>query len=324
MSEIWTIGEILVEIMRPRPGMPLFELGEFLGPFPSGAPAIFIDAAARLGHAAGIVGGVGEDDFGRCVVGRLAAHGVCTDLILAVPGQSTAVAFVTYFKDGSRRFIFHIAGTPAVSPDASAIDRIGDCRLLHVMGCSLMPDARFRDTILETVTRLHARGARISFDPNIRPELLGTRDISSLVAPILERCSLLLPGRQELALLSGRETPAEGVKALFDRTPIEIVALKSGRAGCTLYSRRETIDLPAFEIEEVDPTGAGDCFDAGFVCGYLEGRDLRECGLIAAAAGALNARAFGPMEGDVSRSAVDSLIKAGAKMKRPASEGGGR
>ena len=276
MSEIWTIGEILVEIMRPRPGMQLFEPGEFLGPFPSKAPAIFIDAAARLGHSAGIIGGVGEDDFGRCVVERLEAHGVCTDLIRRVPGQSTAVAFVTYFQDGTRRFIFHIAGTPAVSHDASAINRIVDCRLLHVMGCSLMPDARFRDAILEAITRLHARGARISFDPNIRPELLGTRDISELVAPILNRCSLLLPGRQELALLSGREAPEEGVKALFDWTPIEIIALKNGRTGCTLYSRTETINIPAFEVAEVDPTGAGDCFDAGFVCGLLEGRGLRE------------------------------------------------
>ena len=52
MTEIWTMGEMLVEIMRPRAGIQLSRAGEFLGPFPSGAPAIFIDAAARLGHMA--------------------------------------------------------------------------------------------------------------------------------------------------------------------------------------------------------------------------------------------------------------------------------
>src|SRR5512146_1481612 len=111
MASIWTMGEILVEIMRPRAGMPLNQSGEFLGPFPSGAPAIFIDTVARLGHSAGIIGGVGEDDFGRCVLDRLAMDGVDCHLIQRYPGESTAVAFVTYCRDGSRKFLYHIDRT---------------------------------------------------------------------------------------------------------------------------------------------------------------------------------------------------------------------
>ncbi|MBE3138566.1 MAG: sugar kinase, partial [Actinobacteria bacterium] len=64
MANIWTMGEMLVEIMRPEPNMPFNENGEFLGPFPSGAPAIFADTVAKLGHSAGIIGGVGVDGFG--------------------------------------------------------------------------------------------------------------------------------------------------------------------------------------------------------------------------------------------------------------------
>jgi sugar/nucleoside kinase (ribokinase family) len=69
--------------------------------------------------------------------------------------------------------------------------------------------------------------------------------------------------------------------------------------------------VPAFRVREVDPTGAGDCFDAGFLCGLLEGRDLHQSARIAAAAGALNARAFGPMEGRISPQAVASLLRRG-------------
>jgi sugar/nucleoside kinase (ribokinase family) len=69
------------------------------------------------------------------------------------------------------------------------------------------------------------------------------------------------------------------------------------------------IDIPAYQVVEVDPTGAGDCFDAGFLCGLLEGRPLEECGKIAAAAGALNASAFGPMEGKISKETVWELIQ---------------
>ncbi len=71
MPSIWTMGELLVEIMRPQPGLGLYNPGPFLGPYPSGAPAIFIDTVARLGHPAGMIGGVGEDDFGRGLIDRL-------------------------------------------------------------------------------------------------------------------------------------------------------------------------------------------------------------------------------------------------------------
>ena len=52
MTEIWTMGELLAEIMRPDRDLPLDRPGPFLGPFPSGAPGIFIDTVARLGHSA--------------------------------------------------------------------------------------------------------------------------------------------------------------------------------------------------------------------------------------------------------------------------------
>ncbi len=186
MAEVWTMGEMLVEIMRPRAGMPLHAAGEFLGPFPSGAPAIFIDTVARLGHSAGIVGGVGRDDFGRCLLDRLRADGVDTRFVLEAESGSTAVAFVTYFADGSRRFIFHIDGTPAVAarvPESWTDGRLpADAsgrtpRWFHVMGCSLMAGESLRREIVRAAGIFHSAGARISFDPNIRTELLGGRDI---------------------------------------------------------------------------------------------------------------------------------------------------
>jgi sugar/nucleoside kinase (ribokinase family) len=71
------------------------------------------------------------------------------------------------------------------------------------------------------------------------------------------------------------------------------------------------VDVGAYAVEEVDPTGAGDCFDAGFLCGMLEGLSLKGCAEVASAAGALNAGAFGPMEGKISRANVASVMKSG-------------
>ena len=119
-----------------------------------------------------------------------------------------------------------------------------------------------------------------------------------------------MPGLSELQLLTGTDDVRGGVDALFERDVLELIVLKKGSKGAVIYSREEEIPVPVYKVEEVDATGAGDCFDAGFLCGVLEGLPLEDCGKLAAAAGALNAAAFGPMEGAISRAAVDKLIRS--------------
>jgi sugar/nucleoside kinase (ribokinase family) len=310
LIEILTIGEMLVEIMRPRAGMPLHEAGEFLGPYPSGAPVIFIDTVARLGHASAMIGAVGEDDFGRCLTERLHADGVDLKYVQTLPHRATAVAFVTYFEDGSRKFIFHIDGTPAVMARFSADAASERPRYFHVMGCSLMAKDSFRAEIFKAVKHFYALGTRISFDPNIRPELLGERSLIEVTGPVLERAAILIPGEAELRHIGGDEEIDRSIEKLFRNPTLELIALKRGRNGARIYTRQTMIETPAYRVTEVDPTGAGDCFDAGFLCGLLEGRPLAECGRIAAAAGALNASAFGPMEGKISPESVWELMQS--------------
>jgi len=304
MAEIWTMGELLVEVMRPRRGMKLSETGEFLGPFPSGATGIFIDTVARLGHSAAIISGVGDDDFGRCLLDRFARDGVNAEHVLVVPNKATGVAFVTYFEDGSRRFLYHWDHTPAVMarcPDPRGID---NPKFFHVMGCALMPNEEFRASVFDAARMFAAKGAKVSFDPNIRFELLGGRSPREILGPILDECSILLPGERELQLLTGEEDTERAVKKALEGPKMELVVLKKGSRGATVYNGSARIEVPVYPVTEVDPTGAGDCFDAGFLCGLAEGKGLRECAEIAAAAGALDAAAFGPMEGDISPATV--------------------
>lgn len=307
MAGIWTMGEILVEIMRTQVGIPLGHQGSFIGPFPSGAPAIFIDTAARLGHSAGIIGGVGNDDFGHSVVNRLKSDGVNCQYIQRYDDHATAVAFVTYFEDGSRKFIYHIDRTPAVWARFDEHVNLNSPAFFHVMGCSLMINDQFRGQILDAMTYAYQQGARISFDPNIRPELLRGRSLDEIIVPVLNHCTVLMPGLAELALLSGVEDPDDGARSVFTQYPIEIIVLKQGKKGCCVYTQDRSFFIDSYPINELDPTGAGDCFDAGFVCSLIEGRPLEDCAKIAAACGSLNASAFGPMEGIISRQNIRQI-----------------
>jgi len=309
MCEVWTMGEILVEIMRPKPELPFYKIDEFQGPFPSGAPAIFIDTVSRLGHSPGIIGGVGDDDFGKCIIERLGSDGVNCNHILKSNNLPTAIAFVAYFRDGSRKFIYHINNTAATVAESPDLNEIINPKFIHIMGCSLMLNTDFYKEIIKTVEKFVSKGAEVSFDPNIRPELLHGRSINSIVDVIIERCSVLLPGIEELKLIAEENSIDKAVEKLFENSKLKIIALKKGKDGCTVYSRDDKFDLGVFKINPIDPTGAGDCFDAGFLCGLLENKSYIESAKIATAAASLNTAALGPMEGNININTIRTMIK---------------
>lgn len=312
MAEIMTMGEIIVEIMRGEVDSPLYKAGIFKGPYPSGAPAIFIDTVARLGHKAAIVGGVGDDDFGRCLLDRLEGDGVDCSAVIKNDRISTGCAFVTYFANGDRKFIFHIGNTPAVLAPVPAEDKLEGLKFFHIMGCSMMAELSFGRRIVETMRKAREKGAEVSFDPNIRPELMKDPECMDLVNEVLDNTSVFMPGKSELRLLSGKDDIEEAVKALFEAKPLlRLVVLKNGKKGCVIYSRDERVEFGVYAIEPVDPTGAGDSFDGAFLCGLLEGMSLLDAAKLATAAASLNTGSFGPMEGAISPENCRKLIDAG-------------
>ena len=305
---IWTMGEMIVEIMREKEGSPLDKSDVFLGPFPSGAPAIFISTAARLGKKCGIIGGVGDDDFGKCILDRLKIDGVDCSHVLVDKSGSTGCAFVTYFADGSRKFIFHIGNTPAAKAKALACEETPKADFFHIMGCSVMSNEDFGKEIVKQAKAFKDKGAKISFDPNIRPELLGN---ARLIEEIMEMTNVFLPGVSEILSLTGKENIEDAVSECFKRENIEIIALKNGSKGCRIFTRERNFEKGIYKVDVKDATGAGDSFDAAFISSLSDGKSLEECAQIAGAAAALNTSAFGPMEGDISPEIVNEIINRG-------------
>lgn len=310
MADIWTMGEMIVEIMRTKEDVPLDTPGLFSGPYPSGAPAIFIDTVARLGHQAGIIGGVGKDDFGKCILSRLKADGVDCSQVLESDTCATGAAFVTYFSDGSRKFIFHMGNTPAAQakmPESSVLEGI---KYFHIMGCSLSARKEFGEEIVKTMELAKTKGANISFDPNIRKELLRDEYSLELVKKVLSQTSVFLPGVEELLMIMEKETVEEAVKKAFHNPVLEILALKKGSKGCTVYTRDgKQYDRGIYPVKAIDATGAGDSFDGAFISGLLEEKPICDILKMASAAGALNTAAFGPMEGNIGKESLEQMIR---------------
>lgn len=314
MPDVLIAGEALVEIMRPGKDLPLDVPGPFEGPFPSGAPAIAADAVARLGRSVGFIGAVGDDDFGRCIARKLRSDGVDTAYLQTVPA-TTAMAFVTYFSDGSRRFLFHLRGSAAerlrgdVVPDAF----LSGARYLHLSGSTLATSPEVAAQCLMLIDRVLAAGGRLSFDPNFRPELLPVAEARAAFAPFVERASILLPSGPEACWLAAEDDPEAACRWLLGRGP-ELVVLKRGSRGCAAFTREGVVESAGLVVDEVDPTGAGDCFAAALLVGLLEGRGIEEAARLASIAGAMAVARRGPMEGSPTRQELDdALVRAGAE-----------
>ena len=311
MAEILTMGELLVEIMRPHEDIPLYESDFFRGPFPSGAPGIFISTAARLGHSAAIISGVGQDDFGETILRRLKKDGVDVSRVLVSSQGNTGVAFVTYFTGGERKFIFYMDHSPCVMAKAPTdLTGLEDTKYMHIMGCSLMSSVSFAKEIIRTADLMTAHGAKLSFDPNVRLEMMRDPYVMQLLQDVFNRSSILMPGVSELKMLTGEDNLSGAVAKAFENEHLELLVLKNGSRGSRIYTPEGlALEQSVYPVRQEDATGAGDSYDAAFICGLAEGKSLAEAARMGAAAGALNAAAFGPMEGDISPETVEAIIK---------------
>ena len=308
MKKIVTIGEIVVEVMATEPGQGFLEPLALVGPFPSGAPAIFIDQVGRLGQPCGMVGRVGDDDFGRVNTRRLAADGVDVSAIAVDPEAATGSAFVRYRADGNRDFVFNIrhSANGGLALDAAGRALIAGADHLHVMGSSLFSPAVVAATE-EAVSSIKAKGGTVSFDPNIRRELLALPGMRAALSALLQRCDLFLPSGPELQLFSTDQDDAGAVAEILDRG-VKAVVVKRGAAGADYHDATGHHRQAAFPGVEVDPPGAGDCFGAAFVVFWLRGHAPAEALRYAAAAGARAVTRRGPMEGASTRAELDAFL----------------
>ena len=246
--------------------------------------------------------------FGRSLLRRLKEDGVGTDGIQVSPDHSTGVAFVSYYDSGERDFIFHLAGSAAEAfelPD-SLLDPANT--VLHVSASSLgVPSMRSK--IMSTARAVSDAGGWITCDPNARPELMRETAAVEAMREVMARSYCLLPSTSDLAFLYPDLTEDQAVEVLLGGNA-QVVALKRGPHGATVFGAGERHDFAPHPVEEIDPTGAGDCFCGTFIALLAQGASLKDAGRMANAAGAIAVTHRGPMEGNSGPLEIDTFLQS--------------
>jgi sugar/nucleoside kinase (ribokinase family) len=289
-AKVGVIGEFFIdEIFTEFTALP--KLGEeaFAGKFRrevGGGAAITACGLAKLGVSVKVLGTVGKAD-GEWVIDRLRSQGVdCSGLQFCAREPTGITASVSTRED---RAFFSYYGANRQLPQVLVSDTtasiLAECRHVH-FACAPDPEA---DGRLFASLRKHCR---ISIDVQSHMSWL-TRPESLLV---LRQCDVFFPNEREGCWISAAVEPHDILLRLRDKG-LRGVGLKLGGRGAALLWRRRQFLTDAFPVKTLDTTGAGDCFDAGFIFAQLRGDKPQHCLEVANICGALSTRALGGIAG---------------------------
>jgi sugar/nucleoside kinase (ribokinase family) len=240
--------------------------------------AIVAHNLAVLGARVGFTSIVGDDPLGQIALERISAAGVDASHVQKVSGRSTALTVI--LNHSSRRHIFTYPGTMFdLRFEDLDMDFLTSARHFHMS--SFFLHRGLRPQMVDLFRRLKASGLSISLDTNDDPE-----DRWQGVDVVLPFVDVLLPNEREAKKLTGKHDLKDAVDELAKRVPA--VAVKLGRRGALARRGSEEFGAAAVPVDAVDPVGAGDSFDAGFLFQFLHGAHLSTCLEYGNLAGALS------------------------------------
>jgi 2-dehydro-3-deoxygluconokinase len=270
------IGEATVELARGADGR--FALGSSGDTFNT---AIYL---ARAGAAVAFASALGDDSFSDAMVSLAQAEGIGTELILRVAGRLPGLVLIDRDGKGERRYHYWCEAAPARElfelPNWSRMaEALIHARLIYFTGVTL---SLYSNTglgrFLAAVELARGNGATIAFDGNFRPrgwhgDLTRTRTV---FAEALKRVDIALPAYDDEAVLWGDPSPEATVERLQAFGVNEIVVKNGPNSALVAASgARDTVPVPEVVVP-VDPTAAGDGFNAGYLAARLSGRGAIE------------------------------------------------
>ena len=267
MYDIVSLGELLIDFTesgRSPAGMRLFEQNA------GGAVTNLLCAAAQCGAKTGYIGKVGADMHGAFLKQSLIDAGVDVRGLIEADDVFTTLAFVALQPNGEREFSFARkpgADTQLRSDEVDA-DMLEHTRIFHTGSLSLTQEP-VRSATYEAIDRAKAAGAIISYDPNYRASLWGSKDEAiRYMRSLISTADIMKVSDEELPLLTGETDPEQAADVLIDQG-VKLVAITLGAKGAFVRVRGESRLVPGFRSNAIDTTGAGDAFFGGFLYRFL-------------------------------------------------------
>jgi sugar/nucleoside kinase (ribokinase family) len=301
MKPVLVIGDLNADLVltglsgHPRYGREVLVRGCRLTL--GGSGAIFACALARLGQPVRFLGKIGSDWAGDLVLSLIRGRGVDVRGVRRDPKVGTGVA-VAFTETDDRALVSYLGTVASTTGRDVPVRSWGGFSHLHLT--SPFIQLGLRDRFPALLRRAKREGLTTSIDPGWDPR--GRWDLER-VYPWVD---VMFVNEAEGRELSGRRKPGEAASRLGERVAVAVV--KTGPKGAIAGSKDGVLRMPAYGVEPVDTTGAGDTFDAGFLWAWLRGKPIREALALGCACGALSTRKPGGYDGQPTRQEAYRLM----------------
>jgi len=282
--------DLIVRVSRlPRLGETMSGEGFSMGGGGKGANQAV--ACARLGARVTMAGCVGDDDFGKRLLSDLVSEDIDCTPVRVCPGINTGVALIAVTKEGENAII--------LSPGANALTSGEDVERAAAQVALFqleIPTA----TVMVGLKKAKEAGCLTVLDP------APAAPLPDEIWPLVD---VAAPNEIEAADLGGSDEPTQAALRLLEKGA-GCVVVSLGGEGALAVTQDHTFSVPAFPVEVVDTTGAGDAFRAGLAVALAEGKTLEEAVRFGTAAGALACTALGARSSLPQRSAVLQMLSS--------------
>jgi sugar/nucleoside kinase (ribokinase family) len=249
--------------------------------------AIVAHNLASLGSRVGFVSCIGDDQFGELALARLAAAGADVSKVAILPGRKTGLTVIMQ-RDSWRNMLTYAGTIFDLQMKNLDLEYLSSAKHFHLSSYYLQRG--LKADVPELFKKLKSAGLTISFDCNDDPD----DGWDGGIREALKYVDVLLPNAREAMRLTGTADSQAAAEQLSRVVPL--VAIKLGAEGAIARRGNEQWSSPALKVEAVDPVGAGDSFDAGFLHEYLRGSDVKSCLAAGNRAGALSVTRVGGTE----------------------------
>lgn len=318
--DVVTFGEPMVLLLAaddlPLPMAQRFDYGL------AGAESNLATGLARLGHRVAYFGRVGADSFGERIRQTLRAEGIDVSSLTDDPARPTGLLIRDSPQGRPITVEYRRAGSAAtaLSPDNLPVHMITDTRLLHVTGITAALSESSLAATERAMIMAKESGASVSFDPNIRLRLAEPARWQVIIKQLAPYADIVFTGRDEAAIISPGVDPERWYADLGATT----VIVKDGGQGSYEYLPRtgDSVHAGIRMVPSVDPIGAGDGFDAGWISAWLDGADRynEEDAAVRLRTGAVVASMVVSVRGDCTglpnRTVLDQVLAGGADVIR--------
>ena len=285
--------DLVIKVER-LPGHDEKVMGRHVGWLPGGTVPNFACAASRLGLRTGFLGTVGDDASGSLIVEDFHRFGVDTDHLTTLRGTPTRYTVILLPPGGERAIVV----VPTYPDDTALLTNEERTYVASARAVYIMTGNVERFEALAGAAR--AGGALVMVD--VEPTL--ALDMARLKR-ILSATDVASFNRAGLESATGQPATdlVKTAQQMLELNP-QVVVITLGREGCLAVTADDEVRCPGFETEVVDTTGAGDCFNAAFLTGYLSGWSLERMANFGNAAAALSVTKLGPRAGIPTRKQV--------------------